>query len=143
MIEGFSHVYLPVRDIDEAIDFYTQKLGFYLHRKYTSNGRLAAYVGLNGILLELTHSDNTPSVDGRAEMRIGLVVDDLDATLAGLKNEGIEVAREPWDAATFWGRQAQIVDPSGYRISLRQYRAPDNAFFKDWQPEQENVVRLA
>ena len=143
MIEGFSHIYLPVRDIDEAIEFYTQKLGFSLLRKYTINGNPAAYVGLHGILLEFSVSSNTPSVDGRSELRIGLNVDDLDATLAGLKGKGVTVPREPWQAMTFWGRQAQIMDPSGYRISLREYRAPDNAQFEGWQPDQEGVVRLA
>ena len=143
MIEGFSHIYLPVRDIDEAIEFYTQKLGFTLLRKYAINGNPAAYVGLHGILLEFSVSNNTPSVDGRSELRIGLNVDDLDATLAGLKGKGVTVPREPWQAMTFWGRQAQIMDPSGYRISLREYRAPDNAQFEGWQPDQEGVVRLA
>lgn len=143
MIQGFSHIYLPVRDIDEAIEFYTQNLGFYLLRKYTINGNPAAYAGLNDILLEFSVSDATPSVDGRSELRIGLVVDDLDATLADLKSRGVAVPREPWQAMTFWGRQAQIMDPSGYRISLREYRAPDNPSFEGWQPDQEGVVRLA
>ena len=143
MINGFSHIYLPVRDIDEAIEFYTQKLGFYLLRKYTTHGTLAAYVGLHDILLEFSVSTNPPSTDGRSELRIGLIVDDLDATLADLKSKGVAVPREPWQAMTFWGRQAQIMDPSGYRISLRQYRDPDNAHFEGWQPDQEGVVRLA
>jgi predicted enzyme related to lactoylglutathione lyase len=143
VIQSFSHIYLPVRDIDEAIEFYTQKLDFTLLRKYTVNGALAAYVNLNDILLEFSTSTNTPSVDGRSELRIGLIVDDLDATLVDLKAKGVPVPREPWQAMTFWGRQCQIMDPSGYRISLREYRAPDNAHFPDWQPDQEGIVRLA
>ncbi len=143
MIEGFSHIYLPVRDVDESIDFYTKHFGFYLHRKYSTNGNVSAYVGLNGVLLELTHSGNTPAADGRNELRIGLVVDNLDATLESLKSAGVELRREPFQAATFWGRQAVVVDPSGYGISLREYRAPDSATFKDWEPEKEGVVRLA
>jgi predicted enzyme related to lactoylglutathione lyase len=143
LIQNFSHIYLPVRDIDEAIDFYTQKLGFSLLRKYTINGNPAAYVGLHDILLEFSRSETTPSVDGRSELRIGLNVDDLDATLAGLKSQGVAVAREPWQAMTFWGRQAQIMDPSGYRISLREYRSPDSPHFEGWQPDQAGVVRLA
>lgn len=143
MITCISHFYLPVRDIDETIAFYTRHLGFSLLRKYTVNGELAAYLGLGGVLLELSVSANTPSVDKRKELRLGLVVVDLDATLARLKADGVEVAREPWSAATFWGRQCQILDPSGYRVSLRQYRAPDGPDYPDWRPETENVVRLA
>ena len=143
MIKGFSHIYLPVRDLDESIDFYTQMLGFYLLRKYRWGENPSAYVGLNGILLELTHSDNTPSVDGRSELRVGLEVPDMDAAIEEFKGKGVEVAREPWAAFTFWGRQAQIKDPSGYLISIREWREPDGPFFNDWQPEHENVERLA
>lgn len=140
-ITGFSHIYLPVRDVDESIDFYTQKLGFYLLRKYLWNDQPAAYVGLNGILLELSSSDNTPSVDGRTELRIGLSVSDMDRTLGDLRDKGVEVVREPWQALTFWGRQAQIRDPSGYIISIREWREPDGPYFEDWQPESEAVRR--
>lgn len=143
MIQSFSHIYLPVRDIDESIAFYTEKLGFTLLRKYTTSGNLSAYVNLNDILLEFSLSQNTPSVDGRSELRIGLIVDDLDATLANLTAKGVVIGREPWQAATFWGRQCQIMDPSGYRISLREYRAPDGPSYPDWQPEHDTVVRLA
>ena len=34
MITSFSHIYLPVRDVDEAIEFYTKNLNFRLLRKY-------------------------------------------------------------------------------------------------------------
>ncbi|HLF77645.1 MAG TPA: VOC family protein [Dehalococcoidia bacterium] len=142
MIKSFSHIYLPSRDVDEAIAFYTQKLGFSLLRKYKTGERPSAYVELGEILLELTPSTSTPSVEGRSELRIGLVVDDMDATLAELRSKGVEVAREPWQALTFWGRQAQIKDPSGYLISLREWRQPDGPRFAGWQPESPDVVRL-
>ena len=86
MTQSFSHIYLPSRDVDEAIAFYTQKLGFKLLRKYTTNGRLSAYVELGRILLELSTSTTTPSTDGRSELRIGLIVDDMDRTLTELRS---------------------------------------------------------
>ncbi len=143
MIKNISHIYLPCRDVDESIAFYTQNLGFKLLRKYTTNGRLSAYIELGQILLELTPSTTTPSTDGRSELRIGLVVDDMERTLTELRARSVEVAREPWAAMTFWGHQAQIRDPSGYLISLREYRAPDGPTFQDWQPDQPGVVRLS
>ena len=143
MITSFSHIYFPVRDIDETIDFYTQKLGFSLLRRWSNNDRQSAYLSLGGILLELNTSETTPSADGRTELRLGLTVDNMDATLSDLKGKGVEVAREPWDAFTFWGRQAQIKDPSGYTISLREWRAPDGPDFEGWQPTTEGVIRLA
>ena len=142
MNPSISHIYLPVRDVNESIDFYTQKLGFKLLRQYETNGRPSAYVTLGGILLELTPSTTTPSTDRRSELRIGILVDDMDATLAEVREKGVEVAREPWQAQTFWGRQAQLRDPNGYLISIRQYREPDGPDYPDWQPEHEGVVRL-
>jgi lactoylglutathione lyase len=142
MNPSISHIYLPVRDVNESIDFYTQKLGFKLLRQYETNGRPSAYVALGGILLELTPSTTTPSTDGRSELRIGILVDDMDATLDEVRANGVEVAREPWQAQTFWGRQAQIRDPNGYLISIRQYREPDGPDYPDWRPEHEGVVRL-
>ena len=140
-ITGISHIYLPVRDVDEAVEFYTQKLGFYLLRKYLWNERPAAYVGLDGVLLELSNSDSTPSVDGRTELRLGVAVSDMDEALSELRAKGVEVVREPWQAFTFWGRQAQIRDPSGYIISIREWRHPDGPDYEGWQPESEAVVR--
>ncbi|MCH8940700.1 MAG: VOC family protein, partial [Chloroflexi bacterium] len=65
-VKGFSHIYLPSRNAEESIEFYTKILGFKLFRKYNMNGRLSAYVELGGVLLELTDgATNTPDQDGR------------------------------------------------------------------------------
>ena len=145
-ITSISHIYLPVRDVDESIAFYTQKLGFKLLRKYraSENGGGSAYVELGGVLLELTQARQPirPSDDG-TEHRIGLTVTDMDAVMKDLVSKGVEVVREPWDALTFWGRQARIKDPSGYGVALREWAAPDNPHFDGWQPRHEGGVRLA
>jgi lactoylglutathione lyase len=141
--KGFSHIYLPSRSVDESIEFYTKKLGFKLQRKYSMNGRVSAYVEIGGVLLELTQGENTPDQDGRTEPRIGIEVADIAAAIEELRSAGVEIAREPWAAMTFWGTQAMIKDPSGYIISLREWRAPDGPNFPDWKPEHDTVERLA
>lgn len=144
MFQGISHIYFPVRDVNESIDFYTTNLGFKLQRKWSNNGRTSAYLVMDGVLLELTLSDKTPgATDGRFEPRFGIAVDSMDEAMAGLRAAGVHVEREPWDATTFWGKQAMIKDPSGYVISLREWRAPDSAAFPDWQPTHEGVSRIA
>ena len=140
---GISHIYLPSRDIDESIAFYTTHLGFRLLRKYRMNGRESAYVELGGILLELTLSETTPDQDGRTELKIGVAVPDMATAIAELKAKGVPVVREPWDARTFWGLQAQIQDPSGYIISLREWQAPDGPTYAEWTPKHEEVERLS
>jgi catechol 2,3-dioxygenase-like lactoylglutathione lyase family enzyme len=146
MISGFSHVYLPVPDIDAAVRFYTANLGFRLLRKWrTAGGPEAAYAELNGILLEIVFAaEGELSSDGtRSRQRFGLVVDDLDAALAELQGRGVEVATAPFEPRSFWGRQAVIRDPFGYLVALREWRAPDGPRFDGWQPTRDDVVRTA
>lgn len=147
MITSFSHVYLPVQDVDAAVRFYTSHLRFHLLRKWrTGDGPEAAYAELNGVLLEISRpaaaAQGRP--DGaRDEQRFGLVVDDLDAVLSELRAKGVEVATEPFEPRSFWGRQAVIRDPFGYRIALREWRTPDGPTFDAWQPTRADIVRTA
>ena len=72
MFTSFSHIYLPVRDVDTSIDFYTKNLGFRLLRKYRTGegGSASAYVELGEVLLELTPSQRPLPIDeGRVENR--------------------------------------------------------------------------
>jgi hypothetical protein len=121
-------------------------LGFNLLRKYimSAGGSASAYVELGGVLLELTQAlQPVPADEGRVEPRIGLTVTDMDAAMKDLQENGVEVEREPYDARTFWGRQAVIKDPSGYGVSLREWQAPDGPRFEAWKPKHEGVSRLA
>jgi catechol 2,3-dioxygenase-like lactoylglutathione lyase family enzyme len=143
MITSFSHVYHRVRNLDESIDFYTSRLGFHLLRRYAMDGRESAYIGLGGVLLEMSVVRDESELPGPAgERRLGLTVTDLDAVMAGLTAGGIDVVQDPYPARTFWGRQAAIKDPNGYIISLREWRAPDSPAFPDWTPDSDGVVRL-
>jgi catechol 2,3-dioxygenase-like lactoylglutathione lyase family enzyme len=143
MFSSFSHIYHPVRNLDASVDFYVNKLGFYLLRRWRTGERESAYVGLNGVLLELGEGEPPgPRPDGSPTLRIGLTVSDLDAVLADLRSKDVKVTREPWDALTFWGRQAVIMDPSGCGISLREWRRGDGPYYEGWQPEGGGRVRI-
>src|SRR5262245_22359863 len=102
-VSSFSHIYLPVNDVDKSIEFYTQNLGFKLFRKYRMNagGSPSAYVEMGGVLLELTQSRvPLPRDPERTEPRIGLTVDDIEAVMADLQAKGVEVERPVFDART-------------------------------------------
>jgi catechol 2,3-dioxygenase-like lactoylglutathione lyase family enzyme len=145
VITGFSHVYLSVLDVDEAVRFYTGRLGFRLLRKWRAgDGPEAAYAELGGVLLEITQTASDVSGGSAGgERRFGLVVDDLDAVLAELRSSGVEIASEPFEPRSFWGRQAAIRDPFGYIVALREWRPPDGPHFDGWQPTRSDVVRTA
>jgi len=143
LITAISHVPYRVKDLDESIEFYTKLLGFQLVRRWKMDGRESAYLGLGGVLLEMSGGGNAADFpDGRpGGRRLGLAVSDLDAVIADLTGKGVKIGYEPYEARTFWGRQGGIVEPSGFVISLRQWREPDNPSFEGWQPNSEGVER--
>ena len=69
--------------------------------------------------LELTfnHDGRTYEV-GTGFGHIALAVDDLDDTLAQLKQQGIEPEREPYRVREGGSRICFVQDPDGYRIEL-------------------------
>ncbi|MSQ09744.1 MAG: VOC family protein [Dehalococcoidia bacterium] len=145
MITSFSHIYHRVHDVEASMAWYTKHLGFTLLRKYSMGSRVSGYLTLNNVLLELTQAAN-PDTDipkpEAQERRLGLTTDNIDAEFARLRAEGVTITQEPYDARTFWGKQGAIQDLNGYVISLREWAAPDNPTFGDWQPKHEGVTRL-
>jgi lactoylglutathione lyase len=71
-------------------------------------------------VLELTYNHDGRTYDlGTAYGHIAIGVDDLDATLAGLKDEhGIEPERPPYQVREGGSRICFVRDPDDYRIEL-------------------------
>ena len=104
MKQHIAHIALIVKDYDEAIQFYTQKLHFRLVEDTVLSGTkrwvLLAPQGSNGCCLLLAKSDNSEQ-----EARIGnqtggrvflfLYTDDLQRDQEAMKKEGVEFVREP------------------------------------------------
>ena len=119
------HTMLRVGDLQRSIDFYTRVLGMRLLRtterpeqKYS-----LAFVGYGSnpehAELELTYNHGVSRYDlGNAYGHIALGVDDLDATLAALKEQGIEPEREPYRVREGGSRICFVKDPDEYRIEL-------------------------
>jgi lactoylglutathione lyase len=69
--------------------------------------------------LELTFNHDGRTYDlGSGYGHIALAVDDLDDTLAQLKDQGIEPEREPYRVREGGSRLCFVNDPDGYRIEL-------------------------
>lgn len=93
-IAGIDHVALIVRDIDAALPFYTEQLGFRLisdELTQASGGARLAYLDAGNIILQLVSptGDSGPiadalHADGEGLHHICLTVDDIDQTLAAL-----------------------------------------------------------
>jgi len=119
----FLHTCYRIGDIDRSVAFY-EKLGFEETRRMPiGEEAINVFMALPGEepRLELTYNHGVDSYElGTGYNHIALIVDDLDATLAGLAAEGIEPERPPYRPG---GRTEGhficfLRDPDGYRIEL-------------------------
>jgi catechol 2,3-dioxygenase-like lactoylglutathione lyase family enzyme len=112
-----------VTDVDAAIAFYTERLGFSLDEQM---GPAFAIVERDGLSLWLAGPKSSAAramPDGRNPEpggwnRLVLEVDDLDAEIAGLKSAGVRFRNEV--VAGPGGKQILLEDPDGNPVELFQ-----------------------
>ncbi len=74
--------------------------------------------------LELTYNFGVDSYDlGTGYGHIALSVEDLDATLARLAEQGIEPEKPPYSVREGGSRLCFVRDPDGYRIEILEMGA--------------------
>jgi lactoylglutathione lyase len=121
----FLHTMVRIADPEKSRAFY-EALGFTFSRDMdiVRNGEVEATnyffsMGDSENVLELTfnHDGRTYEI-GDAYGHIAIGVDDLDDTLARLKEQGIEAEREPYRVREGGSRLCFVRDPDGYRIEL-------------------------
>jgi lactoylglutathione lyase len=100
---------MHVKDIARSRRFYEQLLGFELRYRYPDEGD-AEYVsfayGDSGLGIVRTEEP---------EIVLWIYVDDVDATVARLRDAGATITQEPEDMD--WGeRMARVQDPDGYQV---------------------------
>jgi lactoylglutathione lyase len=84
-------------------------------RLASGHGRIPAHRGV----LELTYNHDGRTYDlGTGYGHIALAVDDLQASLAALAQQGIEPEREPYRVREGGSLLCFVRDPDGYRIEL-------------------------
>jgi predicted enzyme related to lactoylglutathione lyase len=135
MIKQFTHVNLWVHDQDEALAFYTEKLGMEVREDVTvpemGNFRwlTIGQPGQSGPAIVLM-TPSAPVIDdesrGHLESLMGkgytgglfFATDDCEGTIKELKDRGVEVLEEPMQRP--YGIDAGIRDPSGNHIRVVQ-----------------------
>ena len=120
-IVGFWGVRYQVKDVQQAITFYTQTLGFNLDMKNLPAFGQVSIGGLKLILSGPGASGSRPMPDGRQQQpggwnRVLLQVQNLPARIADLKKAGLRFRNEM--EAGPGGKQVQIEDPDGNPIEL-------------------------
>src|SRR2546425_8569388 len=122
---SYLHTMYRITDPEKSRSFY-EALGFEFSRDMDieRNGEIEATnyffsMGSNDNVLELTFNHDGRTYDmGDAYGHVAIAVDDLDETLARLKEQGIEPEREPYRVREGGSRLCFVRDPDGYRIEL-------------------------
>ena len=115
------HTCYRITDIDRSVAFY-RALGFEERRRMPiGDEAINVFMGLPGDSdrLELTHNFGVEAYElGTAYGHIAVTVDDLDAALAQLAEQGIEPERPPYRVREGGSRICFVRDPDGYRVEL-------------------------
>ena len=121
----YLHTMYRITDPERSRAFY-ETLGFEFRRELpiVRDGELEATNYFFGMPeqeeeLELTFNHDGRTYDlGTGYGHIALAVGDLDATLAGLKEQGIEPERPPYQVREGGSRICFVRDPDQYRVEL-------------------------
>jgi lactoylglutathione lyase len=126
MITGIGHVALRVTDLERALDFYCDKLGFREAFRLDREGEPSPWI----VYLQIGHGQFLELFPGAREIgpqpgaaagynHFCLLVDDVHATLRQLAERGLAITEAPRQGVDHnW--QYWLTDPDGNRIELMQ-----------------------
>ena len=119
------HTCYRITDPERSVPFY-EALGFEERRRLPIRDEaIDIFMRLpgDGDRLELTYNFGVDSYElGTGYGHIALTVDDIDETLARLREQGIEPEREPYRVREGGSRICFVRDPDGYRLELIEKR---------------------
>ena len=115
------HTCYRITNPDKSVAFY-EALGFEKRRELPIRDEaINIFMGLpgDGERLELTYNFGVDSYEpGTGYGHIAVAVDDLDATLGRLKEQGIEPERPPYTVREGGSRLCFVRDPDQYRVEI-------------------------
>jgi catechol 2,3-dioxygenase-like lactoylglutathione lyase family enzyme len=123
---GFS---VTAEDFEATIEWYASKLGFTVDQRFESHGMTFVFLVSGNAKIELmagASNRQAPTADVLSSMdpsrlhHFSLAVDDLDATVAALGAEGVDLIGGPMEVPEIAQRIAFIPDNLGNIIELTE-----------------------
>ncbi|HVP54224.1 MAG TPA: VOC family protein [Candidatus Eisenbacteria bacterium] len=109
---SFDAVYYHVRNMDQAIAFYRDVLGFSLKsRDYV------ARFDFDGVLFELVPTAEGQAISGPGNARLSLGVSDIQAAIRYLESKGVKATPAKQEVG---GLLSLFADPDGNELCLWQ-----------------------
>ena len=130
MFKRIDHIEIVTNQIDRTVQFYTEVLGFTVKaRDRVERSGLGVpidlvYLDLGGTVVELiayegVAADPDPQTEHLGYRMMALEVDDMQTMVDYLRTKGIDIVWGPRVRETY--SRAEICDPNGFRIELRQW----------------------
>ena len=130
MFKRIDHVEIVTDQLDRTVQFYTEVLGFKvkardrIERSGVSVPMELVYLDLGGTVVELISYEGAsvapaPQTEHLGYRMIALEVDDMQKAADFVRSKGVEVVWGPRVRETY--SRAEICDPNGYRIELREW----------------------
>ena len=131
MFKRIDHVEVVTDEPESTIQFYTEILSFKIRsRQRIERSALGVplslvYLELGGTTVELITYEGAalapaPTGDHLGYNLIALEVEDMNEAVTFLKSKGVEIVWGPLVREGLYAR-AEITDPNGYHIELRQW----------------------
>ena len=118
------HTCLNVSNLERSIEFYTKHMSLTLTSRREikqNNAEIAFLTDDKGGAIELTHwRDKESLAEGDNFDHIAFAVDDVEASIAKLKEGGVSIAMEPFSLQGSSSKIAFIKDPDGNWLELIQ-----------------------
>jgi predicted enzyme related to lactoylglutathione lyase len=115
MIDGISVVWVPVSDMDRALEFYGDTLGLDIEQQEDDWSMVVAgavRIGLNG------RNEENSGGEGGAVIAFA-VSDDIEDSVSELSAAGVEIAGGVSEHP--WGKVATFLDPDGNELQLYEH----------------------
>lgn len=155
MKNNFQHTGIYCQNIDESIDFYTNKLGFkLLFRSDAMEGdkplKMAWIKGFDNVVIELLELEDKSTIEAARNClnHTAIRTDDMDAFVKLLNDEGIEIEAGPFDPPLEFSQPLDDEDSEvfhtygdkGTQLRIMFFRGPGGERF---EVLQDNIEPLS
>ena len=121
MLTSFCVIGIYVDDIDKAVEFYCEKLGFKELQRYNDNCIVRLENDGPTVVLEKVDNPNISKYPSYAQVILGIETDNIEEKAKELREKGVEflqVVPQPFVA----GLYMNMKDPAGNVLDLLQFR---------------------